>query len=74
MIAMTAKNMTVKKRHTPFARIKENYSYTVQEIADLFEIIIATVRRWGRIEGLKRIPKVRPHLVHSSDLRCFLDQ
>jgi hypothetical protein len=66
--------MTAKKKTYSLCRIRENYSYTVQEIADLFGVTIATVRRWIRTDGLKRIPKVRPHLVHSSDLRCFLEQ
>lgn len=53
--------------------IKDDYSYTVEQIADLYGVGIATIRYWIRKEGLKRIPKARPHLVHSSDLRPFLD-
>lgn len=53
--------------------IKENYTYSVEQITDLFDININTVRRWIREEGLKRLPKMRPHHVHSSDLRQFLE-
>lgn len=64
-----------RKRRTYNTRlIRADYSYTTQEIADLFGVDVATVRRWIRIEGLERIPGVRPHLVHSSALRNFLER
>lgn len=56
------------------SRIRQNYSYTVYEIAKLYDISLRTVFRWINQEGLKRIPGVRPHLVHSSELRRFLEQ
>ncbi len=54
--------------------VKENYSYTLQEIADLFSIDLKSAQRWVRTEGLQRIPGVRPYLVHSSELRKFLER
>jgi excisionase family DNA binding protein len=53
--------------------IKANYSYTVEQVADLLTVDVGTVRRWINKEGLKRIPNVRPHLIHSSDLKAFLE-
>jgi len=62
------------KRYTyPLRRIKKNYSYSTSDISELFAIDIATVRIWIK-EGLKLIPKTRPHLVHSSDLYDFLNK
>ena len=52
--------------------LKTNYSYTLEQITDLYGVDIATVRRWIRVDGLKRIPGVRPYLVHSSDFKAFL--
>lgn len=54
--------------------IKQDYSYTTEQIADVLGVDVATVRRWIRDDGLERIPKVRPHLVHSSALRRFLEK
>lgn len=51
--------------------IKDDYSYSVEQVADLSCVSVATVRRWIRLEGLKRIPSTRPHLIHSSELRAF---
>lgn len=61
-----------KKRTYPVRLVKENYTYSVEQIADLFGIDVATVRRWIKEEGLERIPKTRPFLIHSSALRSFL--
>ncbi|MHA1540417.1 MAG: helix-turn-helix domain-containing protein [Alphaproteobacteria bacterium] len=64
-----------KKRHKCSTRfIRKNYTYTVDQIADLFGIEASTVKRWIREDGLVRIPKVRPYLVHSTDLRAFIDK
>lgn len=52
--------------------IKDDYSYTVDEVADLLGNDVATVRRWVREEGLERIPHSRPHLIHSSKLKPFI--
>lgn len=54
--------------------IKDDYSYYVEQIADLLGIDVATVRRWMREEGLKRIPNTRPHIIHSTELKEFLDK
>ncbi len=64
--------MAKKKRTYSTRFIKDNYSYTVEQIADLFGIDVATVRRWIKEEGLMRIPKTRPFLIHSSALKKFL--
>lgn len=57
--------------YSPHA-LKANYSYTLEQISDLYGVDIATVRRWIRVDGLNRVPGVRPYLVHSSDLKAFL--
>jgi len=54
--------------------IKENYSYYVEQLADLLGNDVATVQRWIREEGLKRIPNTRPHIIHSSEVKAFLDK
>jgi hypothetical protein len=54
--------------------IKGDYSYYVEQIADLCRRDVTTVRRWMRKEGLKRVPKTRPHIVHSSELKRFLGE
>lgn len=59
------------RTYSPHA-LKVNYSYSLEQITDLYNVDIATVRRWIRVDGLKRIPGVRPYLVHSSDLKVFL--
>lgn len=63
-----------KKRKYNLRLIKENYSYSVDQIADLLHIDKATVLRWIRSDGLARIAKVRPFLVHSKSLRTFLEK
>ncbi|WP_373086127.1 helix-turn-helix domain-containing protein [Sneathiella sp.] len=54
--------------------IRENYTYTVYEIAALYGMTSDTVFRWIRREGLKRILGTKKYFVHSSDLRRFLEQ
>jgi len=64
-----------RKSRTHSSRaLRVNYSYSLEQIADLYDVDIATVRRWIRVDGLKRIPRVRPYLVHSSELKIFLEQ
>jgi hypothetical protein len=61
------------KRITYILRlIRQDYSYTVAEIAGLFRVDEHTVSRWIREEGLKPIPGTRPYLIHSKTLRAFL--
>lgn len=65
----------VKKKRTYNTRlIKDDYSYYVEEVADLFGVDVATVRRWIREKGLERIPNTRPHLIHSTALRVFAEK
>lgn len=66
--------MKHKKRTYPLRLIRNNYSYTVEQIADLFGLDVHTVRRWIREDGLKRVPKTRPYLIHSSELKKFLQK
>lgn len=67
-----AKARTQKRKRSYNTRlIKEDYSYFVEEVADLFSVDVATVRRWMREDGLKRLPETRPHLIHSTDLKAF---
>ena len=63
-----------KKRTYSLRLVRDNYTYAVQEIADLYGLDISTVRNWIKKGGLKRIPKARPHLVHSSALKLFLNK
>lgn len=66
--------MSKKKRTYPLRLIKQNYTYSLDQIADMYGIDLATVRRWIRFEGLERLPKTRPYLVHSTALRKFLEK
>lgn len=62
-----------RRRHST-RLIKDNYSYHVEQIADLFRVEVSTIRRWVREEGLERIPNTRPHLIHSSKLKAFIQK
>lgn len=63
-----------RKRTHNTRLIKDNYSYYIEQIADLFGIDVATVRRWIREDGLDRVPNTRPHIVHSSKLKAFIER
>ena len=52
--------------------IRGDYTQTVSEIAEMFDLTPDTVFRWIRNEGLKRISGSKKYLVHTSDLRDFL--
>ena len=52
--------------------IRRQYSYTINEIAELFRVHPNAVRRW-RGAGLPTIDDRRPHYVHGSDLIAFLE-
>ena len=54
-------------------RIKRGRTYTIQEIADLFDIHKNAVGRW-LASGLKRIDNAKPYLIHGGDLHDFLFQ
>ena len=47
--------MRKKRTYSPRA-LKSNYSYTLEQLADLYDLDIATPRRWVRDEGLVRVP------------------
>ncbi|WP_161973858.1 helix-turn-helix domain-containing protein [Hwanghaeella grinnelliae] len=56
------------------APIRGNYTYSVGEVAELYGIADATVFRWIRDEGLKRLPGSKKYYIHSGDLRRFLER
>lgn len=56
----------------PLRIIRRDYSYTTQEVAEMFRTCEHTVLRWVKA-GLKTIPGTRPYLIHSSDLLAFLE-
>lgn len=63
--------MSKKKRTFPLHRLRENYTYSIEQITDLSGRDIATIRRWIKDEGLEKIPGTRPALIHSSVLKAF---
>ncbi len=63
-----------KKRNYNTRLIRDDYSYYVEQVADMFGVDVASVRRWMREEGLNRIPNTRPHLIHSSELYSFIEK
>lgn len=60
------------KRLNP-RRAKINRSYTVEEVARLYDVDRQTVRNWIRI-GLPAMTGARPHLIDGAELRAFLEQ
>jgi hypothetical protein len=54
-------------------RAKSNRSYTLLQIAELFDIHIATVRAWVKA-GLPLIDSQRPFMVHGLVLRQWLSE
>jgi hypothetical protein len=63
----------MSRRHD-VRRVRTAHAYTVIEIADLFRVTRATVRRWIAKEGLEIIPELWPFKVHGSVLRPFLQK
>jgi hypothetical protein len=61
-----------KKRKYNLKRVRRNYTYSVDEIAELFGIAEMTVFRWIAEEGLARIPGSNKYFVHGSQLVVFL--
>lgn len=59
------------KRHPNPRRVKTHRSYTVEEVAELFEVHKNTVRNWIR-KGLTPIDTKRPMLIFGQDLVAFL--
>jgi hypothetical protein len=52
-------------------RVKIHKPYLVAEIASLFDVSLATVRRWLRA-GLKAIDATRPLLIRGEELKRFV--
>lgn len=63
--------MKTKKRTYNTQRIKRNYSYTIEEIGELFQIHRNCVRNWIK-KGLPTIDKQKPYMIHDSALRAFI--
>lgn len=61
-----------KRKRYNTHRIKLSYSYTVQEICELFGLHKNTVRFWIK-NGLQPIDSTRPILIHGAVLKAFLD-
>lgn len=53
--------------------IRLNYSYTLQEISNLYENHIRTIRTWLK-EGLQIIDGIYPYLVKGRDLKEFISK
>lgn len=66
--------MPSKRRKYNLSRIRRNYTYSVEEVAELWDITTMTVFRWIADEGLNRIPNSRKYFVHGGELRKFLEQ
>lgn len=63
-----------KRQNYSLKPVRRNYTYTAEEIASMYGITTDTVFRWIRDEDLKRLPKSRKYLIHSSDLMKFLEK
>jgi hypothetical protein len=61
----------MRKRHANYRLVKIHRSYTVEEIAKLFDIHKNTVRRWIK-DGLTSIDDKRPMLILGHVLAAFL--
>lgn len=66
--------MAAKKHIYSLKPIRRDYTYTVEEIADLYSITSDTVFRWIREQGLKRIDGTKKYFVHGSELIKFLER
>lgn len=64
--------MAGKRTVYPLRLIRRDYSYSTQEVAEMFDTCEHTILRWVKA-GLKTIPGTRPYLIHSSDLLTFLE-
>lgn len=61
----------MRKRHPNHRLVKIHRSYTVEEIAELFDIHKNTVRTWIK-DGLELLDRRRPMLIAGSELVKFL--
>ncbi len=66
--------MPIKKRIYPINRVRHDYTYSVEDIAELFGLCTPTIFRWIGDEGLERIPNTKKYFVHSHCLIKFLNQ
>lgn len=62
-----------KSRTYNLRLIRRDYSYMIQEIAELFSLHPNAVRRWVK-NGLRTIDSHRPQLIHGTDLIEYLDR
>lgn len=62
-----------RKHRYSLSQIRRNYTYSIDEVAELYGLTPDTVFRWIRNDGLKRIPHSRKFFVHGSDLASFLE-
>lgn len=69
---MGKQSRVIKKRRHNIRLIKKGTSYSIQDIANLFNLHTNAVRQWLKA-GLPRIDKQKPYLVHGSDLYNFLN-
>jgi len=53
--------------------VRRDFSYTIQEIAELYHLHPNAVRRWVKA-GLATIDDRKPHFIHGSDLIAFLGE
>lgn len=67
------RNMAKKSRRYNIQRIKQTHPYTLDEIAELYEIHKGTVSQWLK-EGLEKIDSKRPYLIRGSELKRFLKE
>lgn len=58
------------RRYDP-RRSKPHLTYTAQELTELFDVGIGTVRKWQK-NGLTPIDRIRPYLFPGSDVASFL--
>jgi hypothetical protein len=62
-----------RKKRSYNVRLVKRLSYTIREIAELFEVHPQAARRWTR-NGLRTIDERKPFLVHGGDLIAFLNE
>jgi excisionase family DNA binding protein len=66
--------MSSRRRKYNLSRIRVNYTYSVEEIAELLGVATMTVFRWIANEGLNRLPNSKKYFVHGSVVKDFLDR
>ena len=62
-----------KRRRYNTRRIRRDMAYTIQEIAELFNLHKNAISRWMKA-GLKTIDRQKPLLIHGGDLSNFLSE